>query len=579
MISSRIAAVARLICRQGVTAAIRKALHVVRRDAHYQRWIASYDTLDVEEQAKLAQRVASLTRPPLISIVVPVYNPPAALLTEMIESVRSQIYPYWELCIADDASPASHVRRILEEYRNRDPRIRVEFRECNGHICHASNSALELATGEFVALLDHDDVLPRHALAVVASYIETYPHARLFYSDEDKISTGGRRGAPYFKADWDPELILQQNVFSHFGVFDTAVVRAAGGFRPGLEGSQDHDLVLRCTRMVEARDIVHIPHVLYHWRTLEGSTAVSVSEKPYAVAASVKAVSDHLRALGNEAVVVPPSADFPFMRVEYSLPEPLPMVHLVLLAMGKSDAAVVANMLSLLEKTAYGNLRITLVGDVTASSLPSDWAARFEFSQADDLDSIDRRLLDGDDLVCVCDVRMVPIDDGWLHLLVRHALQPNVGLVGPAWFARDGSVRAVGLAIAPPDRAVPVLPGDRLGDFGYFGWLLLTRTVSALSGGCLVTQLTQLRAAGGLRITQEAAWSVDLSFRMSAMGARNLVVPRAAVYDDVGEYGCPIDVKLDGRSLTDARYSPNLSLTDRAADFGYAHPPRIDPLG
>ncbi|KVC46953.1 hypothetical protein WS58_00020 [Burkholderia pseudomultivorans] len=255
------------------------------------------------------------------------------------------------------------------------------------------------------------------------------------------------------------------------------------------------------------------------------------------------------------------------------------MVHLVLLATGVSDAAAVANMLSLLTKTAYDNLRITLVGDVSAVSLPADWAARVELSPADDLDAIDRRLTDDDDLVCVCDVRMVPMDDGWLHLLVRHALQPDVGLVGPAWFTRDGAVRAVGLAIAPPDRAVPVLPGDRVGDFGYFGWLLLTRTVSALSGGCLVTRLTQLRAAGGLRITQEAAWSVDLSFRMSAMGARNLVVPRAAVYDDVGEYGRPIDVKLDRRLLSDARYSPNLSLTDRAADFGYARPPRINPLG
>lgn len=392
LISSRMAAVARLIRRRGVTGAIRKALHVVRRDARYQKWIASYDTLGVEAQAKLAQRVSSLTRPPLISIVVPVYNPPAALLTEMIESVRSQIYPHWELCIADDASPASHVRRILEEYRDRDPRIRVVFRECNGHICHASNTALGLATGDFVALLDHDDVLPCHALAVVARYIEAYPHARLFYSDEDKISTAGRRSAPYFKADWDPELILQQNFFSHFGVFDTAVMRAAGGFRPGLEGSQDHDLVLRCARMVEARDIVHIPHILYHWRTLEGSTAVSVAEKPYAVAASVAAVSGHLRALGNEAVVVPPSADFPFVRVEYPLPESLPMVHLVLLATGVSDAAAVANMLSLLTKTAYDNLRITLVGDVSAVSLPADWAARVELSPADDLDAIDRRL-------------------------------------------------------------------------------------------------------------------------------------------------------------------------------------------
>lgn len=578
LIAPRMAAIARVIRRRGVKGAVRKVLHVVRRDARYQKWIASYDTLDAEAQAKLAQMAASLTRCPLISIVVPVYNAPAEMLAEMIESVRSQIYPHWELCMADDASPAPHVRRILEEYRDRDSRIRVVFRERNGHICHASNSALALATGEFVALLDHDDVLPRHALAVVARYIDAYPHGRLFYSDEDKISTAGRRSAPYFKAEWDPELILQQNVFSHFGVFEAAVMRAAGGFRPGLEGSQDHDLVLRCARMVEARDIIHIPHVLYHWRTIEGSTAVSLAEKPYAVAASVKAVTDHLRALGNEAAVVPPSADFPFMRVEYPLPEPLPIVHLVLLAPRGSEAGVAASLSSLLAATAYDNLRITLVADVPAASLPAEWAARVELSPADDWDAIDRRLTDDDDLVCVCDVRMVPVDDGWLHLLVRHALQPDVGLVGPAWFARNGSVSAVGLVLASPDRAVPVLPGDGIGDFGYFGWLALTRTVSALSAGCVVTRLTQLRAVGGLRITREAAWSVDLSLRMSAIEARNLVVPCAAVYDDIGEYGRPVDVKFDGQLLPDARYSPNLSLTDRTADFGYACPPRIDML-
>ncbi|MBU9152859.1 glycosyltransferase [Burkholderia multivorans] len=578
LIASRLAAVARAVRQRGVKGALRKVLHVVRRDAHYQRWVALYDTLDADVQADLERMVASLTKRPLISIVVPVYNAPAELLSEMIESVRAQIYPHWQLCIADDASPAPHIRRILEEYRDRDTRIRVVFREHNGHICRASNSALEIATGEFVALLDHDDVLPRHALAVLARYIDAYPNGRLFYSDEDKISTAGRRSAPYFKAEWDPELILQQNFFSHLGVYEAGVIRAAGGFRPGFEGSQDHDLVLRCARLVESRDIIHIPHVLYHWRTIEGSTAVSVTEKPYAVTASVKAVSEHLRALGKDAVVVPPSADFPFMRVEYPLPERLPVVHLVLLALHGSVDDRVANMVSLLEATSYGNLRITLVAELSAASLPAEWATRVELSPADDLNEIDSRLADGDDVVCVCDVRMTPMNDCWLRLMVEHALQPDVGLVGPAWFARNGSVSAVGLTLASSDLAVPVRPGDGIGDFGYFGWLGLTRTVSALSAGCVATQSKRLRAAGGLRITREAAWSVDLSLRMNAIGARNLVVPRAAVYDDAGEYGRPVDLKLDGRWSPDRRYSPNLNVTGSVADFDYACPPRIDAL-
>ncbi|MDS0862839.1 glycosyltransferase [Burkholderia pseudomultivorans] len=575
-IGRRVTMVKAAVRRQGLAGAARKIVRFLRRDARYQQWIASYDTCGAGERAMLEAETRRLPRSPLISIVVPVYNTPASLLAEMIESVLAQIYPHWELCLADDASPEPHVRDILQRYSAGDSRIRVAYRERNGHICEASNSALDLATGEFIALLDHDDVLPCHALAVVARYINTYREAKLFYSDEDKISEAGRRSTPYFKADWDPELILQQNFFSHLGVFDTNIVREVGGFRRGLEGSQDHDLVLRCARIVAPSQIVHIPHVLYHWRTIEGSTAVSIAEKPYAVDAYVRAVAEHLVATGVDATIVPPSRDFPFIRIDHALPDPLPRVHVVVLSGDNRDADMVTYLSDLLSKTAYTNLHVTLVKRNAGLSLPDELARTVSVAGARDGSDIER-MLDGHDMVCVIDARAMPIEPDWLRRLVGHAMQPGVGLAGPVLFDAAGSLRAAGQVMASPTRAVPALPGDGVGDFGYFGWQVLTRVVSSIPAACVVAKVDRVRAAGGLRFDPERAWNVDLSMRMMAGGMRNLIVPRVAFCDmSRGQRQFVDDVVVEeAAAVRESRYSPNLSLTDSAAEFDYAYPPRV----
>ncbi|WP_175683898.1 glycosyltransferase family 2 protein [Burkholderia cenocepacia] len=572
-ISRRAATVTAVVRRQGVKGAVRKIVRVLRRNARYQKWIASYDTCGARERRILEAEIRKLPASPLISIVVPVYNTPASLLAEMIESVLEQIYPHWELCLADDASPEPHVRDILQRYAARDSRIRVAYRERNGHICEASNSALDLATGEFIALLDHDDVLPSHALAVVARYINAYPEAKLFYSDEDKISEAGRRSTPYFKADWDPQLILQQNFFSHFGVFDTNIVRAVGGFRHGLEGSQDHDLVLRCARVVAPSHIVHIPHVLYHWRTIEGSTAISIAEKPYAVDAYVRAVADHLAATGVDATIVPPSRDFPFIRIDHALPEPAPRVHVVVLPGDSRDADMGTYLSDLLSKTAYTNVHATLVQRNAALSLPDELTRMVSVADVRETRDMER-LLEGHDIVCIVDARAMPIERNWLRWLIGHAMQPGVGLTGPMLFAASGALRAAGQVMTSHGRAVPALPGDGIGDFGYFGWQVLTHAVSLIPAACVVARVDRVRAAGGLRFDSARAWNVDLSMRMIATGMRNLIVPRAAFRDTSRGRRQFIDDLVVGEAVRESCYSPNLSLTGSAAEFDYAHPPR-----
>ena len=222
-----------------------------------------------------AQLIERFRVQPRFSVIVPVFNTDAVALRAMVDSVLDQVYPDWELCLANDDSTEPQVRTILDEYQSRDSRIRVLHRSQTGHIAAASNSALSLATGDFVALLDHDDLLDRFALFENACLINEKPKAQIIYSDEDKINQRGLRYEPLMKPDWSPDLLLLQMYTGHLSVYKKELIDKVGGFREGYEGSQDYDLILRASEMTQ--EIHHIPKVLYHWRTIEGSAAVDPS--------------------------------------------------------------------------------------------------------------------------------------------------------------------------------------------------------------------------------------------------------------------------------------------------------------
>lgn len=246
---------------------------------------------------KLTETVELFGDRPLISVVMPVFNAPEPYLQAAIESVLAQIYPNWELCIADDASTAPHIRPILEQYQAQDRRIKITFRETNGHISECSNSALALATGDFVALLDHDDLLTPDALYEVALLINRHPQVDMIYSDEDKINEQGQLQDPFFKPDWCPDSFLSRMYTCHLGVYRRSVLTAIGGFRVGFEGSQDYDLVLRVTEKTD--QIFHIPKILYHWRLHPQSTASQPASKGYTVDAAQKALEEALQRRGS----------------------------------------------------------------------------------------------------------------------------------------------------------------------------------------------------------------------------------------------------------------------------------------
>ena len=324
----------------------------------YATWIKRYDALRASNRSEIRAHIERFGATPLISIVMPVYNPSPAHLRAAIESVRAQLYPHWELCVMNDASPAKHVNRILARYEKCDPRIKVGRRAENGGIAAASNEALALTTGDFVALLDDDDLLASTALYFIACEINTHPDAQLIYSDEDKLDTTGHRGNAHFKPDWNWPLFLAQNFFSHLGVFKTELIKRVG-FRSGFEGSQDYDLVMRCAEQIEPGQIRHIPRVLYHWRMSEKSAALNFNAKPHARAAAIKAVEEHL-ARRKIAAEVTSSGDEDFRRIRYRLPDEKPAVSIVI---PTRDLFVRLQpcVESLLGQTAYPNFEIVLV--------------------------------------------------------------------------------------------------------------------------------------------------------------------------------------------------------------------------
>ena len=324
----------------------------------YYKWVRLYDTMTNKERKKIKLCIDQLPRAPLISVVMPVYNPPLAMLEDAIRSLQAQLYPNWELCVADDASTDMAVHELLQRYAQNDSRIKIVFREVNGHISATSNSALELVNGEFVALLDNDDLLPEQALFWIADAIVSHPDAGLIYSDEDKIDSDGRRYDPYFKPDWNPDLFYSHNMISHLGVYRTDLVRKLGGFRTGYEGAQDYDLALRCTEQLTPQQIVHIPRVLYHWRSHPGSTAQSGSEKDYALLAGVRALDDHFARTNISAKAE--LLDFGMYRVKYAMPNAAPLVSLIIPTRNGLDL-IKQCIESIVVKTTYKNYEIIIV--------------------------------------------------------------------------------------------------------------------------------------------------------------------------------------------------------------------------
>ncbi|HIJ89328.1 MAG: glycosyltransferase [Desulfobulbaceae bacterium] len=565
----------------------------------YGEWIRRYDTITDEDRIKLRARMEHFVTRPLISVIMPTYNPNVEWLTEAIESVLKQIYPYWELCIADDASTDPAIRSLLERYAEKDPRIKVVFRPVNGHISLASNSALELATGEWIALVDHDDVLCEHALFYVAEAINNHSDARLIYSDEDKLDDKGNRFAPYFKCDWNRDLFYSHNMITHLGVYRADLVRELGGFRLGAEGAQDYDLALRCIEQITDTQILHIPKVLYHWRMHQDSTALSAEAKPYAMLAGERVLNEHLVRQGIAARAELIGHGF---RVRYALPEKLPLVSLIIPT--RNGLKFIRQCVeSILAKTTYPHYEIIILDN--ASNDPETLAYFRQIEQEDRvkvvrderpfnysaLNNAGVRLASGE-VVGLLNNDLEVISPDWLSEMVSLAMQPGVGAVGARLLYPDNTVQHGGIILGIGGWAGHAHKGFPRGALGYSARASLIQGFSAITGACLLIRKDTYEKFGGLNEAelQIACNDVDLCLRLCEAGLRNVWTPYAELYhhesatrgyEDTPEKKARFMrelafVKKHWPELfrSDPAYNPNLTLDHE--DFSLAWPPRLD---
>ncbi|HEY7291243.1 MAG TPA: glycosyltransferase family 2 protein [Vicinamibacterales bacterium] len=605
LVPAYLSAARRIAGQSGARAAIR---HLLRERAFesssedYDGWVRMYDTLSAADVQAIRARIDAFDYRPLISVAVPVFNTPERILRQCLDSVLGQVYPRWELCLADDASSDDSVRTICERYAAKDQRIKFVRRESRGHIAAATNSALELASGEFVALLDHDDELAPHALYMIAEALNENRALDLLFSDEDKIDAKGKRFDPWFKSDWNYDLMLSQNAVVHLSAFRRSLLREIGGLRTGFDGSQDYDLLLRFSERTRPERIKHLPFVLYHWRAIEGSVALKTTEKTYPYEAAAKAIQQHLDRI-EAGATVSRDAHEGYYRVKWPLPAEPPLVSLIIPTRDKVDLLKTA-VDSIRTKTAYPNFQIVIVDNGSeleetkqylshvsqlASVCVLEYAAPFSFAALNNWAV--RQPQVNTPLIGFVNNDIEVISPGWLTEMVSHALRPGVGAVGAKLYYPDETIQHAGIIVG-----LGGLAGHPHARFprntpGYFGRAVCTQQYSAVSAGCMLMQREVFLAVGGFDETnfRVAFNDVDLGLRLHAAGYSVVWTPHAELFHhESASLGLPsgrdrrelfekesanLRSRWEGAVANDPYYNPNLTIS--GGDFRPCFPPRI----
>jgi GT2 family glycosyltransferase len=482
---------------------------------------------------------------PRFSVLTPVYNTPADVFWAMVHSVRGQSFPNWELCLVDDCSPDPEIAGLLAEAERLDPRIRVERRGENGGIVAASNDALAMAHGEFLALLDHDDELHPDALAHVHEALLADPAGDYVYTDEDKIDRAGHHSGPFFKPDWSPERMRTQMYSCHLSVFRRSLVEEVGGFDPEFEGSQDWDLVLRVTE--RARSVLHVPRVLYHWRMLETSTAGGGEvAKPWAYEAGKRAVQAHCDRTGVQARVERDPVDPGVYHLEPQLREQ-PLVSIVIPTAGGrrevwyQDVVLISHCArSIVERSTYANYEIVCVYDSgTSGALLEgleaiagerlrlvEYDRPFNFSEKINAGAGAAR---GEHLLLLNDDMEIVTPD-WLERMVMYSSIPAIGAVGGRLILQDGRLQHVGVRMENglPGHPFHGFPGEYR---GYGNGVRVARNCLAVTGACLMTRRSLFEELGGFPEELPLNYNdVDYCLQVRRTGKRVVYDPDLVLY-------------------------------------------------
>ena len=545
----------------------------------YDSWL-EVNRWNERRESILRQRLSEFTRTPLVSVIMPVYNPSIEFLNRAIQSVVDQVYENWELCIADDASTDPAVISTLKRWAGQNTRIRVKFREQNGNISLASNGAAELASGEHLVFLDQDDELTPDALGEVALYLAEKPATDILYSDDDKVDAKDYRYSPQFKPDWSPELLLSYMYLSHLFVIRRNLFREIGGMRVGFEGSQDYDLALRASEKTKC--VGHIPKILYHWRALPTSTASSASAKPESFAAGIRAVSDAFDRRGIQGDVFQPdwAVTAKCGIFSHRFPDEGPSVTIIIPT--KNNLEFLRVCIDSIKKTSYRNYEVVIVDNESDDPTTLDYLrssphrvlripnsdGRFNFA------AINNRAveqLDADYVLFLNDDTEV-LSPKWLSQMVGYMTLAGVGAVGARLLLTDGRIQHAGVVHGYYNRmAGPAFKLAPATDNGYLSYAKVTRNYSAVTAACMLTSKTLFQSLGGF---DEQAFAVayndvDYCYRLIAADYRIVYCPEAELVHHEGasrgfrDNPCePAAFLQKYANKVDPYYNPNLSLED-----------------
>lgn len=568
-------------------------------DAHYRRWLFRYERPSEDDYAIIARMTQDMAVRPKFSFVMPTYNTPNALLRDCLDSMLAQTYADFEICVADDHSTDPDVERTLAEYAARDSRVKYVRSPRNGHISETSNRALRLATGDFIVLVDHDDAIPDYALFVVAHYVNIHPDADVLFSDEDKIGMQNYRFAPYFKGMFNKFLMYGHNMVSHLGVYRRSLVEEVGGFRLGLEGSQDYDLLLRCYERSRDDRIIHIPHILYHWRTTPGSTAIAPDQKSYAIVAAELAINGHFERTG-----MPLRSTGGFspgctgVRPAYSLDTPVsiiiptrngldvlkPCIDSVLAAAPENVEILVVDNGT--DDPATSSYLASLETSGVARVLPYD--APFNFSRINNLAAEHAT----GDILCFLNNDTELLARDWLARARALLAIDEVGIVGARLLYPDRTLQHFGIALGMGKHGIAGTPHGGFGetDPGYFGKARLMQEFSAVTAACMFVRRSVFEDVGGFEPELSVAYNdIDLCLKVRARGLKVVGDPDILLIhkesktrgsDKTGERAERLQKEAEWMRARwsdvladDPYYSSNLSL--ERLDFAPAAPPRV----
>ena len=498
----------------------------------YQKWLQERRPSE-EDLAASREASRKFSYRPLISILTPVFNTPAAWLSEAIDSVLAQAYENWELLLIDDGSTLAETVALLTTLASRDPRIVIVRRESTGGISAASNSGLEHARGEWISLFDHDDVLEPDALFEVVKFLQENRSVDLIFSDEDKITEEGL-AAPQFKPDWSPDFLLSYNYLCHFTTLRRELVEKAGRFRSDFDGAQDYDLFLRITELTNR--IHHLPRILYHWRRSESSTSDNIRRKPQALEAGRRAVESHLERRGERGHVT-----VDWHTHAYWVKRELREIRRISIIIATRDRIDLLSrcISSITSKTSYPNYEIIVVDNESKSEEAREYFRHFEhrllhFNGPFNFSALNNLAVEQSNspwlLFLNNDVEV--IDSEWLTVMAEHVQRPEVGAVGARLLYPNNTVQHAGVVLGVggiAEHAFRNFPADAP---GVSRQLQVTRNYSSVTGACLLTRRDVFEEVGGfdeerLPVTFN---DVDLCLKMRRAGYLIVYTPFAKLY-------------------------------------------------